>query len=161
MGKRHVILIVDDIPEDLQIMGALLEQEGYEVLVAGSGPEAIESATAAMQPDLIILDVMMPEMNGYEVCAFFKLFEKTKNIPVIFVTAMTGERDECKGMELGAADYIRKPFKLDLVRTRVRNQLELQRFRDLLGEIVEVVTDEMTPADETAMNEKLCAEAMR
>ena len=106
-GTNHdVILIVDDTPENLRVLGDMLEQNGYEVLVAGSGPEAIENATAAPAPDLILLDVMMPGMDGYEVCAFLKSHETTKNIPVIFISALTGEHDEHRGLELGAVDYV-------------------------------------------------------
>jgi two-component system, sensor histidine kinase and response regulator len=150
-GTNHdVILIVDDTPENLRVLGDMLEQNGYEVLVAGSGPEAIENATAAPAPDLILLDVMMPGMDGYEVCAFLKSHETTKNIPVIFISALTGEHDEHRGLELGAVDYIFKPFKPDLVRTRVRNQLELKRYRDHLEELVEDRTAELKQAKEAA-----------
>jgi signal transduction histidine kinase len=148
--KRHVILIVDDTPENLQVLGYMLEQDGYEVLVAASGPEAIENATASPAPDLILLDIMMPGMDGYEVCTFLKTNESTRNIPVIFATALTGDFDEHKGLELGAVDYIRKPFKPELVRTRVRNQLELKRYRDNLEELVAQRTAELTLAKEAA-----------
>ena len=150
MDRRPVILIVDDTPENLRVLGDILEQDGYEVLIAGSGPEAIESATSILLPDLILLDVIMPGMDGYQLCTFFKTFEKTRNLPVIFVTAMAGEDDEYKGLELGAVDYIRKPFKPELVRTRVRNQLELKRLHDHLEELVQQRTDQLKQAKEAA-----------
>jgi signal transduction histidine kinase len=150
MVERNVILIVDDIPENLRVLGDMLEQEGYEVLVAASGAEALENAQATPAPDLILLDIMMPGMDGYELCYVLKSSEKTWDIPVIFITAMTGEENEQKGLELGAVDYIRKPFKPHLVRTRVRNQLELKRYRDHLEELVDMRTAELKGAKEAA-----------
>ncbi len=150
MNERHVILIVDDTPENLRVLGDILEQEGYEVLLASNGPDALENAAASPAPDLILLDIMMPGMNGYEVCIALKSSETTNAIPVIFVSAMTGENDEYRGLEIGAVDYIRKPFKPEIVRTRVQNQLELKRYREHLEEMVELRTAELKLAKEAA-----------
>lgn len=143
MDEKHVILIVDDTPENLQVLGNLLEQQGYEVLVATNGADALENAMSIPMPDLILLDVMMPDMNGYEVCTRLKGAESTKDIPIIFVTAMSDDSNEETGLAMGAVDYIRKPFKLPLVMARVRNQLELQLHRNHLAELVKERTTEL------------------
>jgi diguanylate cyclase (GGDEF)-like protein len=125
MRDIPTILIADDAPENVRLLGALLRDEG-RILVATSGVAAIDSA-AAYPPDLVLLDVMMPDMSGYEVCRQLKANERTKDIPIIFVTAMIEAADEAKGLELGAIDYISKPFAPPLVRARVRNHLALRR----------------------------------
>ena len=102
-------------------------------------PTIVEKAA----PDLILLDIMMPEMDGYEVCARLKKEPQTMNIPVIFITAMTDQEDEAKGLALGALDYITKPINPELVGARVRNQLELKRHRDHLEEMVKRRTREL------------------
>lgn len=128
------VMIVDDIKANIDILVDTLRSD-YEISVAMDGKAALE-AIAEDKPDLILLDIMMPEMDGYEVCKRLKACESTKNIPVIFITAMTEERDEAKGLALGAVDYITKPFSLELVKSRVRNQIELKRHRDHLEELV-------------------------
>jgi len=124
------ILIVDDAIINIQVLNELLKGE-YRVFFATRGNEALDIATTAL-PDLILLDVMMPDMDGYDVCRKLKDDPLLKEIPVIFITAMSQEQDEVLGLELGAVDYITKPFNLSLVRLRVRNQLELKRQRDIL-----------------------------
>ena len=127
---RHRILIVDDQPTNIKILGAALRSD-YDIVIATSGPKALEIARSE-KLDLILLDVMMPGMDGYEVFRFLKEGEGTKDIPVIFVTAMSEVHHEVKGLELGAVDYIIKPFQLPIVRARVKTHLELKWKSDLI-----------------------------
>ncbi len=126
-----VVLIVDDTPENLAVLGELL-QPNYRVLVANSGRRALAIATVNPQPDLILLDVMMPEMDGYQVLAELRQNPRTAQIPVIFVTAMDALEDEQRGLDLGAIDYITKPLRPPIVLARVRVHLELKAARDRL-----------------------------
>ncbi|MDP2795175.1 MAG: two-component system response regulator [Sulfurisoma sp.] len=125
------ILVVDDDPENLSILGQLL-QPHYDVLAATSGERALAVAAGETKPDLILLDVMMPEMDGYAVLAQLRKDSATRDIPVIFLTALSEARDEERGLELGAADYITKPIQPIVVLARVRTQLEAKRGRDYL-----------------------------
>jgi putative two-component system response regulator len=129
---RQTILIVDDAPENLMLLGELLQSE-YRVRAANSGARALRVAGSEPRPDLVLLDVMMPEMDGYEVIQRLKAQEQTRDIPVIFITAMTAVADEEKGLGLGAVDYITKPFSPAIVLARVRAQLELKTARDRLS----------------------------
>jgi two-component system, sensor histidine kinase and response regulator len=128
--KRQTVMIVDDTPANIEILSESLGDD-YELLFATSGAEALELVRAD-KPDLILLDVMMPGMDGYELCAILKSDLATRDIPIVFVTAMTQEEDEIKGLELGAIDYITKPISPHIVRARVKNHLELKRYRDVL-----------------------------
>jgi putative two-component system response regulator len=129
---NRTILIVDDNPENLTVLGELL-RERYKVRAANSGRRALELAAQAPPPDLILLDVMMPEMNGYEVLAQLRASPMTRDIPVIFTTAMNATEDEQRGLVLGAVDYITKPLRPAIVMARVGTHLELKRARDELG----------------------------
>jgi len=125
------ILVVDDDPGNLGTLGSLL-QARYEVLAAPSGVLALQIATGTAKPDLILLDVLMPGMNGYDVLAGLRGNPATRDIPVIFVTGRDHVEDEAQGLELGAVDYITKPYRAAIVLARVRTQLELKRVRDRL-----------------------------
>ena len=126
---RPTILIVDDTPTNIQVLAEVL-REHYRIKVATSGKTALSIANAPeSRPDLILLDVMMPEMDGYEVCRRLKHAPDTQHIPVIFVTARGDVSDEEHGLLLGAADYITKPIKAGIVLQRVRNLLERERLR--------------------------------
>lgn len=125
------ILIVDDVPDNLLVLGSLL-QPSYNVLAAPSGPRALEILAGESLPDLVLLDIMMPEMDGYEVLARIQDNPRTCDIPVIFLTALDSPGDEERGLERGAADYITKPLQPAVVLARVRNQLELKRAREWL-----------------------------
>ena len=127
------ILIVDDTPANIAAALAILKDQ-YRTKVATSGAKALEHAGAADKPDLILLDVTMPEMDGYEVCGRLKADPETASIPVVFLTARTEAEDEAKGFELGAVDYIHKPFNPTVVRARVHTHLLL---RDTLRQIEE------------------------
>jgi diguanylate cyclase (GGDEF)-like protein len=137
---RPTILIVDDTPTNIEILSEALNAE-YEVLFATNGQDALNVAFDA-GPDLILLDIMMPEMDGYQVCEQLKADARTRSIPVIFVTAMDQEADEAKGLSVGAIDYLAKPIRLPIVRARVRNHLELKRYRDFLENLS--LTDGLT-----------------
>jgi two-component system sensor histidine kinase/response regulator len=128
--KKAKILAVDDTPENLDVVKGILQSD-YTLLMAVNGGLALKIAKA-QKPDLILLDIMMPGMDGYEVCTQLKADETTADIPVIFLTAMTKEEDEAKGLSLGAIDYITKPFSPDLVKSRVRNHLQLKLALDAL-----------------------------
>ncbi|OQX26724.1 MAG: diguanylate cyclase response regulator [Desulfobacteraceae bacterium IS3] len=129
--RKQRILIVDDAPENIRILAQALKTD-YKTTFATAGAQAIKFAMSEEPPDLILLDIMMPEMDGYEVCRRLKAEHKTKNIPVIFITAMNQEEDETKGLDIGAVDYIIKPFSMAIVKARVRTHLELKRHRDIL-----------------------------
>jgi len=126
------VLVVDDTGANLNIIGQLLRPH-YRVRVANSGAHALVAAASEPRPDLILLDVMMPEMDGHEVLRRLRAQAATADIPVIFVTALDGEEDEEKGLELGAVDYVTKPVKPALLLARVKAQLELKRSRDWLS----------------------------
>lgn len=128
------VLVVDDVEENIDILVEALGQS-YEVSVAMDGKAALETVAEEM-PDLILLDIMMPEMDGFDVCDRLKSHEDTKHIPIIFLTAMAEEQDEAFGLAMGAVDYITKPFNPELVKARVHNHLELKKHRDNLEELV-------------------------
>lgn len=132
--KRHTVLVVDDTPDNLTLMAAILKEE-YAVKVARSGERALQIAAGADRPDLILLDVMMPEIDGYEVIRRLRQSEVTRGIPVIFVTAMNEVENEEKGFALGAVDYLTKPVNPAIALARVKTHLTLhertQKLRDL------------------------------
>lgn len=127
---RPRVLIVDDAPENIQLLTEMLRDD-CQTVSALNGLQALQLANADPAPDVILLDIMMPGMNGYEVCTRLKSEPKTSQIPIIFVTALTDKAEEHKGLELGAADFITRPFNSKLVKTRIRYQLEIKRFRAL------------------------------
>jgi diguanylate cyclase (GGDEF)-like protein len=132
-SERHKILIIDDTPANIQLLNEFLQQD-YAVFFSTNGPDGIRIARQEL-PDLILLDIMMPEMSGYEVCAKIKDDPLTRQIPVIFITAMNAEEDEAKGLDAGAIDYITKPVSAPIVKARVKNHLELKRHRDELKKL--------------------------
>lgn len=135
LGAKARVLLVDDVKENLQILMESLSSE-FAITVARDGVRALELAKTQPRPDVILLDVMMPGMDGYTVCRQLKDWVETRDIPVIFITAMDGEEDQFRGLNLGAVDYIIKPFSPPLVSVRVRNQVELKRHRDMLDALV-------------------------
>ncbi len=128
--KKNTILIVDDSATNIEAVHQALGTD-YEALFAMNGEDAL-AITIETLPDLILLDVRLPGMDGYEVCARLKSDPATAPIPIIFVTGMDQEDDEARGLEVGAIDYITKPIRPAIVRARVRNHLELKRYRDVL-----------------------------
>lgn len=126
--KRWRILVVDDEPNNLQLMMQILN-DYYQLAFAANGSKALEIAQK-LETDLILLDIMMPDMDGYEVCKKLKAEERTRHIPVIFITARDDVEDETKGLELGAIDYIAKPISPSIVKARVKNHIELKIARE-------------------------------
>mgnify|MGYP001182694825 CR=1 FL=1 len=148
MGKAR-ILIVDDTPTNLEILSEILMPE-YDISVAITGFEAVELAGQEEQPDLILLDIMMPEMDGYQVCRVLKQQESTKDIPIIFVTSMDQTENEEQGLALGAVDYITKPVNPPVVLARIKTHLTLNSRTRLLQELVSKRTQELETALEEA-----------
>ncbi len=132
-AERPTILVVDDVPENLAILGELL-QDQYRVRVANSGARALTAAASQPPPDLILLDIMMPGMDGYAVISELRRNNQTRDIPVIFVTAMDTAEDEERGLGLGAVDYITKPIKPAIALARIRTHIALKQARDLLAD---------------------------
>jgi diguanylate cyclase (GGDEF)-like protein/PAS domain S-box-containing protein len=129
------VLVVDDVPENIHGLLEALKGD-YRIMVANSGARAIEMVQGETPPDLVLLDIVMPGMDGYEVCRRIKATPTGNRIPVIFVTVVDATQQKVKGFDLGAADYITKPFDIDEVRARVRTHLELARFRCFLEQLV-------------------------
>ena len=129
-SRKPKVLIVDDTPENIQVLMEMLKDQ-YTIVAAINGEKALKMAVAEPMPDLILLDIMMPGMDGYEVCRKLKADEQVQHIPIIFVTAKTEVEDETLGFELGAMDYITKPFSIPVVKARVKAHLELKILRDL------------------------------
>ena len=155
---RPTLLIVDDAPANIEILKASLARD-YEILATADSRDGLDLALL-QRPDLILLDVMMPEMDGYEVCSHLKADPRTRDIPVIFVSGRTEEEDEARGLEVGAIDYIGKPIVPAIVRARVRNHLErrgaeeaLRRAHDELEERVAERTRALT--DEIAERKRM------
>lgn len=131
-GKKPKILVVDDQPINIKLLQRKLERQGMEIFVAYNGQECLDIVGEA-KPDLILLDVMMPEMDGIETCEHLKANPETETIPVIFITAKTSKEGKLEGLDAGAVDYITKPIDLDETLARVRTQLRLQEmFRENL-----------------------------
>ena len=129
--KKHQILIVDDIPDNIKVLQSILSDKSYEIHYALSGKDAI-MLCVAKSFDLILLDIMMPEMDGFEVCEYLKSKDKTKDIPVIFLTAKVDEEAIIKGFEVGAHDYVTKPFNPQELVARVNTHLDLKQKNEAL-----------------------------
>jgi len=124
--KGADILVVDDIPANLELLSEMLKAEGYKVRPVTSGGAALQAAKS-LPPDLILLDILMPDMNGYEVCNRLKDDDVLKDIPVIFLSALTELEDKVRGLRGGSNDYITKPFQLEEVLARIEVHLKLRR----------------------------------
>ncbi|TFH42057.1 MAG: response regulator [Chrysiogenales bacterium] len=146
------IMIVDDNPANLDVLSVALKESGYRVRSAPSGKLALQSAFNDPS-DLILLDIMMPEMDGYEICRRLKENEATKHIPVIFVTALDKDYDEETGLSMGAVDYITKPIRIPIVLARVNAHVQLKLYRDLLERRVRERTNDLERVNE-ALKEK-------
>jgi phosphoserine phosphatase RsbU/P len=144
MAKSR-ILVVDDTPANIKILADLLRTD-YLLSVATSGADALEIAGSKDRPDLVLLDIMMPEMDGYEVCRRLKADPKTQDVPVIFVTAMSEVDDETRGFSLGAVDYITKPIRPPIVQARVAAHLELALARRTLAAQNKVLRESLAMA---------------
>ncbi|GAA5184026.1 two-component system response regulator [Niveibacterium umoris] len=131
IDSRHTVLVVDDTPDNLTLMSGLLK-DVYKVKIANNGEKAIKIAESSAPPDLILLDIMMPGMDGYEVCERLKANPQTRDIPVIFLTAKAEMDDEKRGLDLGAVDYITKPISPPIVLARVHTHLVVKASADFL-----------------------------
>ena len=141
-AASQVILVVDDTPENIDVLREVLHPE-YRIKAALNGPRALKIAQASPRPSLILLDIMMPEMDGYEVCRQLKANPRTSDIPVIFVSAMSSDHNEAHGLALGAVDYITKPVRPEIVRARVGTHLALRDQTRCLEELVAQRTKEL------------------
>lgn len=131
LSKQQTVLIVDDAKGNIKVLAELLRAE-FKIRATTSGEKALEIAFSDNPPDLILLDVMMPEMDGYEVCKRLKSSAQTKGIPIIFITGKVLEEDEIYGLNLGAVDYITKPFNPVIIKARVNTHAELKRYHEYL-----------------------------
>jgi len=136
MAEKQIILIVDDTPENLRVLGDMLEENGYEVLVASSGPQALEIAKVS-RPDIVLLDILMPDMDGYAVCRGFKGDPALQGIPIIFLSVLDMPEQKIQAFREGAVDYITKPFQSEEVVARVQTHLQLTRIEALQREVEE------------------------
>jgi len=150
MAEKEKILIVDDTPNNIHVLMNTLKGD-YKVLAATNGEKALQMANDKEKPDIILLDIMMPDMDGYEVISRLKDEDYTKDIPVVFITAMTEADEEQKGLQMGAVDYITKPFNPALVKLRVKNHLELKKHRDSLEYMVHERTKELALTQEVTI----------
>jgi putative two-component system response regulator len=155
MSHTHAdILIVDDTPENLRVLEELLRSEGYAARSVLDGVSALEEADAS-PPDLILLDIMMPSMDGFEVCRRLKQDPRLRNVPVIFLSALDAVSDKVKAFSLGAADYIAKPFQFPEVLVRVQNHLRLRRLQLELEahnrRLVELVSEQVREISDSQM----------
>ena len=148
---KKIVLVVDDAPANIQVAQSILKDE-YKIRVATSGAKALELVKVEPVPDLVLLDVMMPEMDGYEVCSRLKAEEATRDIPVIFLTGKTDAEDETRGFEVGAVDYIRKPFSPAIVKARVRTHLMLRDAREELARQLSAIQHELDLAREIQLS---------
>ncbi|MCP4151845.1 MAG: hybrid sensor histidine kinase/response regulator [bacterium] len=128
-----LIFVAEDLPRNLQVVYNILKREGYDIAAAGNGRKALQMLQT-LRPDLILLDIMMPEMDGLELCRRLKQIPELEEIPVIFLTAKVDTTDVVEGLELGAVDYITKPFKAKELATRVKNHLQYKFSREALKE---------------------------
>jgi phosphoserine phosphatase RsbU/P len=150
-AEAKTVLLVDDEPANIQIVNAILK-DIYKTRIATSGEKALELANQVPAPDLILLDVLMPAMDGYEVCSRLKSADHTRDIPVIFLTGQTEIDDETKGFEVGAVDYIHKPFSPAVVQARVRTHLVLRGTREELTRQLQAIKLEMDTAREIQLS---------
>ncbi|MDP3650327.1 MAG: two-component system response regulator [Rhodoferax sp.] len=148
--EKATVLVVDDTPENLALMAGLLKDH-YKVKVANHGDKALKIAMSDRPPDLILLDIMMPDLDGYEVCRRLKAHATTRDIPIIFLTAKSETEDEKKGLELGAADYITKPISPPIVLARVATQLSLKASADFLRDKNDFLEQEVAKRTQEVM----------
>src|SRR3954451_2591141 len=143
--EKQTVLVVDDAPANIQVVNSILK-DTYKIRIATNGTKALELVNVAPAPDLILLDIMMPGIDGYEVCTRLKNDPGTKDIPVIFLTGQTEPADETRGFEVGAVDYIHKPFSPAVVKARVQTHLVLRGVREQLTQQLFTLQKELETA---------------
>ena len=143
--EKRVVLLVDDAPANIQVVNSILKDD-YRVRIATNGAKALDLASSSPAPDLILLDIMMPEMDGYEVCTRLKAASQTRDIPVIFLTGKIEAEDETRGFQVGAVDYIHKPFSPPVVKARVETHLMLRDAREQLARQLSALNAELEMA---------------
>lgn len=146
---KPTILIVDDDPIGAQVLSQCLSNT-YNISVANSGVEALKLINSGLKPNLILLDIMMPGMDGFEVCEKLKVNNSTSAIPIIFITGLGDKLNEEKGLKAGAVDYIYKPISRGIVCARIRLHLELQQHREFIEKILQRRTKDLKKAYEDA-----------
>lgn len=156
--RRQRILVVDDAPENTQLLAQALI-ENYEIVVANSGKDALEIAQQVPAPDIILLDLSMPDMSGYEVCKQILLEENTMDIPIIFLTTLSDTENEAYGLQSGAVDFISKPFDLPRVAEKIKNHLALKHYRKILS--IAADTDALTQIPNRRRFEEMLAIEIR
>jgi adenylate cyclase len=154
------ILIVDDMPDNLRLLSTMLASHGYQVRKAINGQLALQGAQIA-PPDLILLDINMPKMNGYEVCEQLKKSENTKDIPVIFISALDDVLEKVKAFQVGGVDYITKPFQVEEVLARVQNQLSLRSLQSKLQQQARELHDRNSRLQEEIAERQRAQESIR
>jgi len=149
--QKFDVLIVDDIPDNIQLLAGFLDRNSIETSYAHSGSQAL-SSIELKKPDLILLDIMMPDLSGFEVCKKLKMNKQTADIPVIFLTAKTDKDDIIEGLKLGAVDFITKPFNFEELISRIKTQLQLKHTKDLIikkSELIEKQNEELYELNKT------------
>jgi serine phosphatase RsbU (regulator of sigma subunit) len=150
-AEKKTVLVVDDAPANIHVVNEIL-RDAYKVRVATNGPKGLELAAGTPNPDLILLDVVMPEMDGYEVCSRLKASPVTRDIPVIFLTGQTETSDETRGFAVGAVDYIHKPFSPAVVAARVHTHLMLRETQEQLQRQLQNIRSELEHAREIQLS---------
>lgn len=150
-GEKKTVLVVDDAPANIHVVNEIL-RDTYKIRIATSGAKGLELAGATPGPDLILLDVIMPGMDGYEVCTRLKASAATRDIPVIFLTGQTETSDETRGFDVGAVDYIHKPFSPAVVAARVHTHLALRETRGQLERQLQTIQHELDTAREIQLS---------
>ena len=145
MNEKSTILIVDDTPDNLSVLNGLLKNS-YKTKIATNGQKALKIVFSDLPPDLILLDIMMPEMDGYDVCREIKKSKKTKDIPIIFITAKTETQDIVKGFEVGGIDYITKPFNAHELFARVATHLNLFKMQKKNQQLIDKLNEDLNNA---------------
>jgi CheY-like chemotaxis protein len=150
---KKKILIVDDVPKNIELAASILQTRNYNITFAKSGASALEKVKS-IDFDLILLDVMMPEMDGFEVCEHLKADENTKDIPVIFLTAKSETENVVRGFELGAVDYVTKPFQTEELLARVKTHVDIRQKLDEKKKIEKILMETLDPSEQNQLLEE-------
>jgi PleD family two-component response regulator len=153
---KPLVLIVDDVPKNLQVLGNILRKKDYNIAAATSGKQALDMVEKVL-PDLILLDIMMPDIDGFQVCEKLKGSKRSNDIPVIFLTAKTGTEDIVKGFEVGAVDYLTKPFNSAELLARAHTHIELKKARDKERELIFKLKDALTKVKQLSGLVPICS----